>query len=178
MANEKHAVVRLDLMSGTTDGSLLKSVKVYKNDNPVAIDNAQLVVLGEREGREVYKATAPTAESKPKDLVLIASEELFYDETRTHYLNGSMRLARSAAAMCCTTATISALPRKLLTVSLKRASLSALPLILRRLPFRKLLTTRPLVRLRASRRLAGAMVPTSISRFVFLSNHGLGITNT
>ena len=86
MANEKHAVVRLDLMSGTTDGSLLKSVKVYKNDNPVAIDNAQLVVLGEREGREVYKATAPTAESKPKDLVLIASEELFYDETRTHYL--------------------------------------------------------------------------------------------
>ena len=86
MANEKHAVVRLDLMSGTTDGSLLKSVKVYKNDSPVAIDNAQLVVLGEREGREVYKATAPTAESKPKDLVLIASEELFYDETRTHYL--------------------------------------------------------------------------------------------
>ena len=48
MANEKHAVVRLDLMSGTTDGSLLKSVKVYKNDNPIAIDNAQLVVLGER----------------------------------------------------------------------------------------------------------------------------------
>lgn len=59
MANEKHAIVRLDLMSGTTDGSLLKSVKVYKNDSPVAIDNAQLVVLGEREGREVYKATAP-----------------------------------------------------------------------------------------------------------------------
>lgn len=83
---EKHAVVRLDNMSGTKDGSLLKSVKVYKNDNPVAIDNAQLVVLGEREGREVYKAIAPTAESKPKDLVLIASEELFYDETRTHYL--------------------------------------------------------------------------------------------
>lgn len=86
MAIEKHAVVRLDNVSGTKDGSLLKSVKVYKSDAAVAIDNAQLVVLGEREGREVYKATAPTAESKPKDLVLIASEELFHDETRTHYL--------------------------------------------------------------------------------------------
>ena len=83
---DKHAIVRLDNMSGTYDGSLLKSVKVYKNDAEVAIDNAQLVVLGEREGREVYKATAPTAESKPSDLVLVASEELFYDETRTHYL--------------------------------------------------------------------------------------------
>ena len=83
---EKHAVVRLDNMSGTNDGSLLKSVKVYKDTNPVAIDNAQLVVLGAREGREVYKATAPTATSKVSDLVLIASEELFYDETRTHYL--------------------------------------------------------------------------------------------
>lgn len=86
MANVKHAVVRLDLMSGTTDGSLLKSVKFYNNDAAAEIDNGQLVVLGEREGREVYKATAPTATSKPKDLVLIASEELFYDETRTHYL--------------------------------------------------------------------------------------------
>ena len=83
---EKHAVVRLDNMSGTKDGSLLKSVKVYKSDAAVAIDNAQLVVLGDREGREVYKATAPVAASKVSDLVLIASEELFYDETRTHYL--------------------------------------------------------------------------------------------
>ena len=86
MANVKHAVVRLDIMSGTTDGSLLKSVKFYNSDVAADIDNAQLVVLGEREGREVYKATAPTATSKPRDLVLIASEELFYDETRTHYL--------------------------------------------------------------------------------------------
>lgn len=83
---EKHAVVRLDNMSGTKDGSLLKSVKVYKSDAAVAIDNAQLVVLGDREGREVYKATAPVAASKVSDLVLIASEELFYDETSTHYL--------------------------------------------------------------------------------------------
>ena len=57
-----------------------------KSDAAVAIDNAQLVVLGDREGREVYKATAPVAASKVSDLVLIASEELFYDETRTHYL--------------------------------------------------------------------------------------------
>ena len=97
MAIEKHAVVRLDNMSGTKDGSLLKSVKVYKSDAAVAIDNAQLVVLGEREGREVYKATAPTAESKPKDLVLIASEELFYDETRTHYLTAKGKYVGFAA---------------------------------------------------------------------------------
>ena len=83
---DKHAVVRLDNMSGTKDGTLLKSVNFYKNDQPAEIDNGQLVVLGERIGREVFKATAPTATSTVKDLVLIANEELFYDETRTHYL--------------------------------------------------------------------------------------------
>lgn len=84
---DKHAVVRLDNVSGTIDSTRLKSVKFYNGEGtPDAIDNAQVVVLTEREGREVYKATAPTATSVVSDLVLIAGVELFYDESRTHYL--------------------------------------------------------------------------------------------
>ena len=81
-----HAVVRLDDMTGTKVGTHLKSVKFYNGASAAAIDNAQLVVLGEKLGREVYKATAPSATSVPEDLYLIASEELFYDQTVTHYL--------------------------------------------------------------------------------------------
>ena len=46
----------------------------------------RLVVLGEKLGREVYKATAPTATSTVADLYLTAGVELFYDQTVAHYL--------------------------------------------------------------------------------------------
>lgn len=87
MANNKHAVVRIDKLGGTLDGAQLESVMFYDNESPAAIDNAQLVVLGEKLGREVYKATAPTADSKVSDLYLVAGVELFYDQTQAHYLN-------------------------------------------------------------------------------------------
>lgn len=82
----KHAVVRTDLLSGTTDGSQLNSVIFYKDSNPAAIDNAQLVVLDEQLGRETYKAVAPKSDSTRKDLRLTAGVEMFYDQSRTHYL--------------------------------------------------------------------------------------------
>lgn len=83
----KHAVIRLDAMTGTHVAEALKSVRFYdSNDEPAVIDNAQLVVLGDKYDREVYKATAPTAASTRADLFLTAGVELFYDETHTHYL--------------------------------------------------------------------------------------------
>jgi len=87
MAENKHAVVRLDVMSGTKNGARIKSAKFYAEDAVAAIDNAQLVILGEKLGREIYKATAPTAESVRGDIYLVASVELMYDESRYHYLS-------------------------------------------------------------------------------------------
>ena len=86
MANNKHAVVRIDKLGGTLDGAQLESVIFYKESDAAEIDNAQLVVLGEKLGREVYKATAPTATSTVADLYLTAGVELFYDQTVAHYL--------------------------------------------------------------------------------------------
>lgn len=86
MAEIKHAVVRLDTMAGTKQPVYLKSGKYYSSEQPAAIDNAQLVVLGEKIDRETYKVTAPTSDSVVTDLYLVATPELFYDETRTHYL--------------------------------------------------------------------------------------------
>ena len=86
MANNKHAVVRIDKLGGTLDGAQLESAIFYKESDAAEIDNAQLVVLGEKLGREVYKATAPTATSTVADLYLTAGVELFYDQTVAHYL--------------------------------------------------------------------------------------------
>lgn len=83
MANTIHAVVRLDKMSGTTDGSMLKSVKVATD-----IDNGNIVKLGSLiEGeREVYAGVTPTTTTELKELVLIATPEVIADETRHHGL--------------------------------------------------------------------------------------------
>ena len=86
MAETKHAVVRLDNMTGTKQPANLKSGKFYSSESPAVIDNAQVVVLGDKIDRELYKVTAPSATSVVTDLYLVATPELFYDETRTHYL--------------------------------------------------------------------------------------------
>lgn len=86
MANIKHAVVRTDNLGGTKNGEQLASVVFYKDTNPAAIDNGNIVVLGEKLGREAYKATAPAAGAVAEDLYVIAEEELFYDQTVAHYL--------------------------------------------------------------------------------------------
>lgn len=85
MAN--YGVVRLDNMSGTTDGTLLRSVRFYDNDKEAAIENGRVVLIGDLlDGqREVRKATAPVATSPLTHIGLVAAPELMYDE-RKHNL--------------------------------------------------------------------------------------------
>lgn len=86
MANIKHAVVGTDSMAGTKNPVYLKHIVFYKDGEPAAIDNGNIVMIGDAIGPESYKAEAPTADSKRPLLALVAGVELFYDETRTHYL--------------------------------------------------------------------------------------------
>lgn len=90
MAN--YGVVRLDNMSGTTDGTLLRSVRFYDNDKEAAIKNGRVVLIGDLlDGqREVRKATAPAATSPLNHIGLVAAPELMYDERKrnlTEFIN-------------------------------------------------------------------------------------------
>lgn len=82
MAN--YGVVRLDNMSGTTDGTLLRSVRFYDGDKEAAIENGRVVLIGDLlDGqREVRKATAPAATSPLNHIGLVAAPELMYDERK------------------------------------------------------------------------------------------------
>ena len=87
-----YGVVRLDNMSGTTDGTLLRSVRFYDNDKEAAIENGRVVLIGDLlDGqREVRKATAPTATSPLTQIGLVAAPELMYDERKrnlTEFIN-------------------------------------------------------------------------------------------
>ena len=90
MAN--YGVVRLDNMSGTTDGTLLRSVRFYDGDKEAAIKNGRVVLIGDLlDGqREVRKATAPAATSPLTHIGLVAAPELMYDERKrnlTEFIN-------------------------------------------------------------------------------------------
>lgn len=90
MAN--YGVVRLDNMSGTTDGTLLRSVRFYDNDKEAAIENGRVVLIGDLlDGqREVRKATAPAATAPLTHIGLVAAPELMYDERKhnlTEFIN-------------------------------------------------------------------------------------------
>lgn len=76
-----YACFRSDNMSGTTDGKYLVSVKFYagaNNDTPTAIENGNLVVVGDylTGEREVRKATTPAANTPLELLAVIGSEEI------------------------------------------------------------------------------------------------------
>lgn len=73
-----YAYVRTDKMSGTDVAKDLASAKFYASEKEAAIENGNVVTLGDFiEGeREVKKATAPTATTKLKDLFLVASPEV------------------------------------------------------------------------------------------------------
>ena len=97
MAN--YGVVRLDNMSGTTDGTLLRSVRFYDNDKEAAIENGRVVLIGNLlDGqREVRKATAPAATSPLNHIGLVATPELMHDERKrnlTDFINEAGENAR------------------------------------------------------------------------------------
>lgn len=80
-----HGVVRTDLMTGTRVEADLRHVKYMvdgANDSstPTAIDNGNVLKLDGMLSREVWKGVAPAANTALKDIVLIATPELFYDE--------------------------------------------------------------------------------------------------
>lgn len=77
-----NAVVRTDKMFATDNRAGLVSVRYQPGDSMTAIDNGNVVKLGTLEdgSREVYKGVTPTAGDNIKDIVLIASPEVMYDE--------------------------------------------------------------------------------------------------
>lgn len=86
---DKHAIVRTDNMSATTDGSLIVSGRFYDaDDNKAEIDNGNIVHIGDYDTneREVRKVTVPSAASKIKNIGLVVTPELIYDESTRHGL--------------------------------------------------------------------------------------------
>lgn len=94
-----HAVVRTDLLAGTDVRSELVSVRYQPSNTMTAIDNGNLVKLGDLEtgSRTVYKGLTPTASDKLKDVVLIASVEVMYSDTKRDlddYVNEANKICR------------------------------------------------------------------------------------
>lgn len=75
-----HGVIITSLLTGTTDGAGLVSFKYSPSDTDTAIDNGCVVELDSiydsAKDREVWKAKTPTASSKMKDIVIVASPEV------------------------------------------------------------------------------------------------------
>lgn len=78
----KHGICITEKLSGTFNGVDLVSVRYMVNNNPAAIDNGCVVVVGDLEdgSREIRKATAPAKDSAKAAIALIASPEVIYDE--------------------------------------------------------------------------------------------------
>lgn len=95
-----YTVVRLDRMSGTTDGSLLRSIRYQESSTDAAVENGRVVALeGLMTGeREIYKAGLPASTTKMEDIVLVASPEYLVDErlkALTDFRNEAGDIARA-----------------------------------------------------------------------------------
>lgn len=80
---DKHPIVRLDNMLGTTANSYLDSIRFYDANNEEAeIENGSVVLVGDllQDERELHKATAVAANSDVKSVGLVANPEVMYDE--------------------------------------------------------------------------------------------------
>ena len=99
MANV-HAVVRTDRMFGTDNRAGLISVKYIPSSTETAIENGNVLkatelISGER---EVFKGVTPAANDAMKDIVLVASPELIYDERKHNlddFTNEAGKIARA-----------------------------------------------------------------------------------
>jgi len=79
--------VRLDNMAATKVPSLLKSAKYFESDVATAIENGELVTIGElvTGEREIHKATEPV--SGDTYIGLVCTPEVEYDEKGYHDLD-------------------------------------------------------------------------------------------
>lgn len=92
-----YPIVRTDLLSGTKDGSQLRSVIYYSGDSAAEIHNGAIVKLDSMIGRETFKGVAPAKADSIESLVLIASPEIMYDATKTNldeFVNPAGEIAR------------------------------------------------------------------------------------
>ncbi len=94
-----HGVVRTDLLAGTDVRSELVSVRYQPSDTMTDIDNGNVVLLGalETDSRTVYKGATPTASSALKDIALVASPEVIYNEHihgLENYFNEAGKISR------------------------------------------------------------------------------------
>lgn len=79
-----HGVIRTDNMLGTVSGTHLVSFKYQPSDTDTAIDNGNIVVIGDLiDGeRELHTASTPDANSPLKNLAVVAGVEVMYDERK------------------------------------------------------------------------------------------------
>ena len=89
-------IVRLDNMAATKVPSLLKSAKYFESNVAAAIENGELVTIGELlEGeREIHKATLP--KSGDTYIGLVCTPEVEYDEKGYHDLDTFANKANEA----------------------------------------------------------------------------------
>ena len=95
-----YAYVRTDNMSGTTVAKDLASAKFYNGSVEADIENGNVVTLGAYlDGeRELRKATVPAANTKLRDLYLVATPEVVKD--KTYYGLGEFINKKGEAIRC------------------------------------------------------------------------------
>lgn len=94
-----YGVVRTDNMTGTDVRAELVSVRYQPSGTKTAIENGNVVKIGDLEtgSREVYKGSTPAANDNIKDIVLVASPEVMYDERKRdldEFINEAGTIAR------------------------------------------------------------------------------------
>ena len=79
-----YAVARTDRLMGTDVNSMLESVKFYDGNNEAAIENGNVVAVGDLLAgeREIKKATAPAGTETLDQIVLIVAPEVNYDDRK------------------------------------------------------------------------------------------------
>lgn len=94
-----HGVIRTDNMLGTTVGTHLVSFKYQPSGTDTAIDNGNVVLIGDllTGEREVHKADTPAKNSALGKIAIVASVEVMYDEHKKNlddYYNEAGKICR------------------------------------------------------------------------------------